>query len=131
MKKTIEEAIKSLQEKYPRVNYQGFLQEKDQPLLEDCLKEKDDFEIQIKRAISWFKYNPDMRVVSKCNTHADLGSLKHKVEKWVNNTEYLGYISRGAVLVAAECLGIPHTRDNLWISNKATEWPMFREQYHF
>ena len=35
-----------------------------------------------------------MKVLSRCNADANLGILKHKVEKWVNNTGYLGYISR-------------------------------------
>ena len=113
------------------MHYQGFLLEDGHPLLEDCLQKKPDFDTEIRRAISWFMHNPDMRTVSKCNTDAALCNLKHKVEKWVNNTEYLGYISRGAVLVAAECLGIPHTRDKLFISKKATEWPMFSERLRF
>ena len=126
-KKTIQNAVSSLQNTYPRAHYQGFLLENNHELLSQCL-DKEGFSLEVERAISWFENNPRMKVLSRKNDDADLGSLKHSVERWVNNIDHRGYISRGAVLVAAECLGIPHSRDKLHISMAAVEWPRFKKQ---
>lgn len=128
--KSIEDAILSIMTNHPTAHYQGFLGETKHPLLTDCLN-KDGFRVEVERAISWFKHNPKVRITKKPSNYAELGTVKHCVEKWVNNTEHLGYISRGAVLVAAESLGIPYKKDKLFISKDTVSWPIFTERYTF